>query len=154
RRNRTQVMAGCLLFLALLIGLAGTTWGLFNADRARRAEAEQRKIADSEREKAEQSAQQAQKSAQQAKKQRACARAEEKEAKKQRKRANDEAEVARQNLYYAQMHLAVQAWREHRGLQHMRELLAKWLPRGKAPDRRGWEWFYLNSLPYRNVRTL
>ena len=76
------------------------------------------------------------------------------EATEQRKRADHEAEVAQQNLYYAQMHLAQQAWREHRGLPHMRELLANWLPEGKSPDRRGWEWFYLNSLPYQNLRTL
>jgi WD40 repeat protein len=36
----------------------------------------------------------------------------------------------------------------------MRELLATWLPGGASPDRRGWEWFYLNSLPYQNLRTL
>jgi hypothetical protein len=36
----------------------------------------------------------------------------------------------------------------------MRELFANWIPKGKSPDRRGWEWFYLNSLPYQNLRTL
>src|SRR6266550_434557 len=51
------------------------------------------------------------------------------------------------------MPLAQQAWREHRGLGHMRELLDSWLPKGEAPDRRGWEWFYINSLPYQNVQT-
>jgi WD40 repeat protein len=64
------------------------------------------------------------------------------------------AEVAQQHLYSAQMHMAQQAWREHRGLLHMRELLANWLPKGDSPDRRGWEWFYLNSLPFQNLRTL
>ncbi len=78
----------------------------------------------------------------------------EKEAKEQRNRADNEAEVAQQNLYYAQMHLAQQGWREHGGLPHMRELLSNWLPKGESPDRRGWEWFYLNSLPYQNLRTL
>jgi eukaryotic-like serine/threonine-protein kinase len=63
-------------------------------------------------------------------------------------------EIARQNLYYAQMHLAQQGWREHRGLTHMRELLANWLPGDNTPDRRGWEWFYLNALPFQNMRTL
>jgi WD40 repeat protein/serine/threonine protein kinase len=81
------------------------------------------------------------------------ARQAETDAKEQRGRADNEAEVARQNLYYAQMHLARQAWREHRGVAHMREILANWLPRGESPDRRGWEWFYLNSLPYQNLRT-
>jgi WD40 repeat protein/serine/threonine protein kinase len=78
----------------------------------------------------------------------------EKEAREQRQRADNEAEITRQNLYYAQMNLAPQAWREHRGWRHMTELLANWLPQGQAPDRRGWEWFYLNSLPYQNLRTL
>jgi len=78
----------------------------------------------------------------------------EREANKQRNRADNEAEVAQRNLYHAQMHLSLQAWREHRGLPHMRELLADWLPKPDSPDRRGWEWFYLNSLPYQNLRTL
>jgi WD40 repeat protein len=89
-----------------------------------------------------------------AQQQQARAAAGEKEAKEQRTRADNEAEVARQNLYYAHMHLAQQAWREHRGLSHMGELLTNWLPGDKSPDRRGWEWFYLNSLPYQNLRTL
>ena len=71
----------------------------------------------------------------------------------EQKRADREAEVARQNLYYAQMHLAQQAWREPRGLRHMYELLGGSLPRAGLPDRRGWEWFYLNALSYQNVRT-
>src|SRR5207248_2516181 len=36
---------------------------------------------------------------------------------------------------------------------YMKELLTNWLPRGESPDRRSWEWFYLNSLPYQNLRT-
>jgi WD40 repeat protein/serine/threonine protein kinase len=140
RRNRAQVLAGCLLLLALLVGLAGTTWGLFNADSARRAEAEQRLIADDEKEKARQAAEQAHKL-------RARAEAGEEAAKEQR-------EAMRQHLYYAQMHLAQQAWREPRGLPHMYQLLATWLPQSGQPDRRGWEWFYLNSLPHQNLRTL
>jgi WD40 repeat protein len=35
----------------------------------------------------------------------------------------------------------------------MRDLLADWLPAADSPDRRGWEWFYLTSLPDQNVRT-
>src|SRR5262249_59435993 len=34
RRNRAQVMAGCLLLLALLLGLAGTAVGLVPAEPA------------------------------------------------------------------------------------------------------------------------
>jgi WD40 repeat protein/serine/threonine protein kinase len=75
------------------------------------------------------------------------------EADHQREIARQQREVATQNLYYAQMHLGQQAWREHRGIPRMRELLAHWLPKDESPDRRGWEWFYINSLPYQNVRT-
>ncbi len=75
------------------------------------------------------------------------------EADNQRNVARQQREAAEQNLYYAQMHLAQQGWREHRGLSHMRELLYDWLPKGESPDRRGWEWFYLNSLRHQNLRT-
>lgn len=78
----------------------------------------------------------------------------EKEAIDHRRRADLEADVARHNLYFAQMHLAHQAWREHRGIHHMRSLLGNWVPDEKLSFRRQWEWFYLNSLPYQNVRTL
>src|SRR5262249_33976888 len=47
-----------------------------------------------------------------AQEQQARAEAGQKEAKEQRERADKAAEVARLNLYYAQMHLAQQAWRE------------------------------------------
>ena len=89
-----------------------------------------------------------------AQQQNARAKAGEKEATEQRERADRAAEVTRQNLYYAQMHLALQAWREPMGLPSMRELLANWLPAGESPDHRGWEWFYINSLPYQDLRTL
>jgi eukaryotic-like serine/threonine-protein kinase len=50
RRNRGRVVAGILLLSALLLGLAGTTFGLMQAERARgravTAEAETRKRAD------------------------------------------------------------------------------------------------------------
>jgi WD40 repeat protein/serine/threonine protein kinase len=77
-----------------------------------------------------------------------------KEATEQRKRADKQAQVAQQRLYYAQMHQAQQVWRENQGLTSMRELLTEWLPKGDSPDRRGWEWFYLNSLPFQNLHTL
>jgi eukaryotic-like serine/threonine-protein kinase len=40
RRNRGAVVAAGLLFVSLVAGLAGTTWGLLRAERARAAEAE------------------------------------------------------------------------------------------------------------------
>ncbi len=75
------------------------------------------------------------------------------QAEKQRARADRETERAQQDLYYSQMHLAQQSWREHRGLKQMRALLARWRPAPGAPDRRGWEWSYLRALPQQNVRT-
>ena len=59
RRNRGQVIAASLVLLALLAGIVGTTWGLVHAERARRDEAAQRKVAEAERHKAEQSEAQA-----------------------------------------------------------------------------------------------
>jgi WD40 repeat protein/serine/threonine protein kinase len=82
------------------------------------------------------------------------AREQQEMAQREQARADREAEAARQNLYYAQMHLAPQAWREHRGLAHLHNLLATWLPERDSCDRRGWEWFYLNSLPYQNLRII
>jgi hypothetical protein len=89
-----------------------------------------------------------------ARKEREVAQEQREVAQRERGAAEQEREVAQQNLYYAQMYLAQEAWREHRGLRRMRDLLTNWLPHGDSPDRRGWEWFYLNSLPYQNLRTL
>jgi serine/threonine protein kinase len=77
-----------------------------------------------------------------------------KEATEQRNRADRATDKAQSSLYYAEMHLGQRTWREHRGLKQMRDLLATWIPRNESPDRRGWEWFYFNSLPYQNLHTL
>lgn len=114
-----------------------------SAESARRSEA----VAQSEARRANDQAQLARENLAEAERAR-------KDEQQQRDRADREAEVAQRNLFHAQMHLAQQSWREHRGLGHMRELLANWIPRGESPDRRGWEWFYLNSLPYQNLQTL
>src|SRR5262249_16791218 len=58
-----------------------------------------------------------------AQQQQARAEAGEKDAQEQRVRADNEAEYHRRNFYYAQMHLSLQAWREHRGVTYMRQLL-------------------------------
>ncbi|HZZ71430.1 MAG TPA: protein kinase [Pirellulales bacterium] len=46
RRHKGQVIAASLVLFALVAGIAGTTLGLFQADRARRQEAMQRRIAE------------------------------------------------------------------------------------------------------------
>ena len=48
RKNRGAVVATSLVFLVLLIGIAGTTWGLIRADK-RRAEADDARLAEAKR---------------------------------------------------------------------------------------------------------
>jgi WD40 repeat protein/tetratricopeptide (TPR) repeat protein/tRNA A-37 threonylcarbamoyl transferase component Bud32 len=175
RRHKGQVIAAGLVLFVLLTGVIGTTGGLIEVRRqeqiaraetaakvqALQAEAERVKERDDALGTARKNAAAARAEAVRANDQKRRAeqnltKAEkaEKDAREQRNRADNAAEVARQNLYYAQMHLGQQAWREHRGLPHMRQLLNNWVPTDAAPDRRGWEWFYLHALPYQNLRTL
>jgi serine/threonine protein kinase/tetratricopeptide (TPR) repeat protein len=56
QRNRLQVIAAGMVLLALIAGVAGTTFGLFRAENALAAEAEQRSIAERNQKKAEASA--------------------------------------------------------------------------------------------------
>jgi serine/threonine protein kinase/tetratricopeptide (TPR) repeat protein len=53
RRNKGQVIAGSLLLLALVAGMAGTTFGLIRAERAATAEREAKVEAEQKREEAE-----------------------------------------------------------------------------------------------------
>ncbi len=55
RKHRGAVVAASLVLLALVAGIAGTTWGMVRASRARDAEADQLRIAKDEKRKAEQS---------------------------------------------------------------------------------------------------
>ncbi|MEO6811288.1 MAG: serine/threonine-protein kinase [Isosphaeraceae bacterium] len=55
RRHRGGVIAASLVVLALLVGIAGTTWGMVWASRARDAEAVQRQTAEAEKQRAKQS---------------------------------------------------------------------------------------------------
>ncbi len=52
RRHKGQVIAASLVLLVLLVGIAGTTFGLFRAQAAQKAEANQRSLAVTERDKA------------------------------------------------------------------------------------------------------
>ncbi len=56
RRNRPQVIAAAVVLLALVAGMAGTTFGLIRAQRARVAETKQRTIAEQKQQEAEASA--------------------------------------------------------------------------------------------------
>jgi eukaryotic-like serine/threonine-protein kinase len=46
RRNKGAVLAATTILLLLCAGIAGTTWGLVRAERARQAEADQRELAE------------------------------------------------------------------------------------------------------------
>ncbi len=52
RRNKGPVLAGAAILLVLIGGIIGTTWGLVQADRARRDEVKQRKLAEGNEKKA------------------------------------------------------------------------------------------------------
>jgi WD40 repeat protein/serine/threonine protein kinase len=147
RRNPLPASLLAGMIVVFLAGFAGVSWQWRVALAARADERDQRGRAEEEATRANEQKRRAQDNLTKAEKA-------EKAATEQRNRADHEAEVAQQQLYYAQMHLAQQAWREHRGLRHLRELLADWLPTDRSRDRRGWEWFYLNSLPLQNLRTL
>jgi WD40 repeat protein/serine/threonine protein kinase len=147
RRNPVVTGLAAAVVLTLVAGATVSYLKYLDAERQKGiAQKEQARAAVGEKEAREQQGI--------AQHQQARAEAGEKEAQEQRNRADKEAETTRQNLYNAQMHLAPQAWREHRGLAHLHDLLANWLPEGESPDRRGWEWFYLNSLPYQNLRII
>jgi WD40 repeat protein/serine/threonine protein kinase/tetratricopeptide (TPR) repeat protein len=68
--------------------------------------------------------------------------------------AERQAETNRRNLYAAQMHLARHAWDGVLGLRRLAELLAPWRTSEAGHDLRGWEWYYLASLPHRALLTL
>ncbi len=68
--------------------------------------------------------------------------------------ARAEAAKNRQNLYYAEMRLAVEAAQFPAGRQRLIELLDHWLPADESSDdRRGFEWYWLDSVarPSRQV---
>ncbi len=52
RRNRTGVLAASIVLIVLIAGIVGTSWGLVQANAARSAEAEQRRVAERETENA------------------------------------------------------------------------------------------------------
>jgi eukaryotic-like serine/threonine-protein kinase len=76
--------------------------------------------------------------------------------------AERRADEIQQNLYWAEMNLAVQAAEGERGIGRLKELLDHWRPTLAEADRRGWEWYYLRGLgqqallswPHRHGRAL
>ncbi len=71
-----------------------------------------------------------------------------------RREAEDQRATSRQNFYYAQMNVAYHAFDSHRGTPQLREFLTNWRPVNGQPELRGWEWYYLHSLPHRELLVL
>jgi len=62
------------------------------------------------------------------------------------KLAEKRADEIQQNLYWAEMNLAVQAAEMDRGIGRLNELLDHWRRTLAEADRRGWEWYYLRGV--------
>jgi WD40 repeat protein/serine/threonine protein kinase len=168
RRNRAAVVAASVVFAGLLLGAAVSTWQAVRATLAESdakagwADAEQKgseaKAGWATAQQRESDAEKARHKAEQARTRAEKARAEAKRAAAKAKRAAAEAkkrgEEVRQNLYIAEMNLAGQAAALPGGIARVNELLQAWRPKGKEPDRRGWEWYYLYGLGHRSLLTM
>jgi WD40 repeat protein/serine/threonine protein kinase len=129
RRNRNGVVASGLLFLAVLAGLVGTTWGLFEAlwerdqaDQARTEESQQRGIAKQAEEKA---------------------RLEEGRAKKNAELVTEEKRLSDRLFYASDMKLASLDWEAGQTELVLERLERQRTKRPGDEDRRGFEWYYL-----------
>ncbi len=127
RKHRGAVIAASLVLVALLAGMAGTTWGLIRADRARAAEAKRVTERDDALTKA-------------------ADRAKERDV--AIKTANDRAEELKHRLGVSDMVLAVAAY-DNRDVQLAAERLDN-----VPPDQRGWEWRYLKQQTRGGLFTL
>jgi hypothetical protein len=127
RRHRGAVLAAGLVLLALVGGMAGTSWGLVRAER--------------EREFAETMAYDAKMAAEQANTQRGLA-------------VERGAEMER-SLYLSHMHLAQRAW-DDPDIERVLGLLEVHRTRTgpNDPDLRGFEWYYLWRLCHSDMLTL
>src|SRR5262249_24694778 len=71
-----------------------------------------------------------------------------------RKTAEDKEKEARWNLYVSQMNLILREY-EVKNIEHVRELLANWIPtKSKPEDLRGYEWHFWHLRAHREPRTL
>ena len=137
RKNRGMMMAASLVLLALLVGLTGTTWGLFRADRALAAEA--RRLI--ERDEALKVAERARAGEVNRVAERDEALRKEAERVKERDGAISVADARAEELRYrlgvSEMVLAANAF-DHGDVILATERLAN-----VPPGQRGWEWHYL-----------
>jgi len=73
-------------------------------------------------------------------------------AKLAEKEARDRGNEMRRNLYAAEMNMANQVLDLVNGVRRIASVVSRW--EYDRPDLRGWEWYYLNSLPHRESLTL
>jgi WD40 repeat protein/serine/threonine protein kinase/tetratricopeptide (TPR) repeat protein len=146
-RNKGPVVVVCLISLALIIGIVGTTWGMIRATDAEAdalRESGEKTVALREKETAL-----------------STAKANEIEAHTQTIRAEKNATaakeqelLARRRFYAAQINLAQQALETGQPARTL-ELLESLRPRIDQDDLRGFEWYYLWRLCHQNLhRTL
>lgn len=124
-RKHWKLLSTSVLILVVL--LAATTVSTVMALRAKQAEA-------------------------QANNERDTASLAQKEADILRSESDKQRERMRWNLYCAEMKGAKQVFRMPKGPSRCSKLLEKW--REDAPELLGWEWYYLNSLLHRELKTL
>ena len=128
RRNRVAITTATLVAAALVLGTITSTWQAIRAETARTAEVAQRQIAEAAR----------------------SAEAEQRNvAERERSEAEQQRDQTRRNLYFAHIKLAHQDWNVGH-LSRMMTTLDALRPHNGARDLRGWEWYYLASLPRRD----
>jgi eukaryotic-like serine/threonine-protein kinase len=141
RRHKGPVVAASLLALAVVAGMAGTTWGLARASRALAREADQRTLAEQERDAKDQARKAAVREADEKEQARAAAEV-------QRHAAEEARQEAERALYFNRINLAQQYWVGDNLPQSRRMLDA-------CPvERRGWEWRYFDRLYHGDLLTL
>jgi eukaryotic-like serine/threonine-protein kinase len=140
RRNRGPVIAACVVVLALVGGIVGTTWGLVHAEGLRQIAQDNERDAARARTEAETRAR-AEKEAKH------LAQAETKRAEGEKARADTQTDEARRALHVARQQVAMNAWRENR-MNVLEQVLERQKPALGEPDLRGFEWAYLTRLTH------
>ena len=138
RRNKLVFTAATAVAVALLIGLAVSTWQTFAARKAQRETETARK--DEQQQRLE-----AQKKQVEAEAERQRADAERQRADAQARKATESQEQSRRLLYASDMNLAQQSLKQN-NLGRARRLLDRHRPQPGEEDLRGWEWRYLWQL--------
>jgi WD40 repeat protein/serine/threonine protein kinase len=153
RRNRGPVAAVCAVFVVLIAGIIGTSWGL------RWAFAEKQR-ADSNANQANINARQASATAEREREEKLRADREAKAAvaaavreRQERDRADAKEKLVRRHLYAARLNLIQNAWENNR-VAGVPDLLAWTTPQSDEEDLRAFEWYYWNRLCHSSLLDL